>query len=76
MKESLINRISKLEKIVKENDSFKDWSVDSLKNTLDEVDDLLTEAVATADDMNDSSTSRDLERALLIVRRVIDKFED
>lgn len=76
MKESIERRISKLEKLVKENSNFKEWSAGNLTEILDEVDDLLTDAVATADDMGDSATSRDLERALLIVRKVASKFDD
>lgn len=76
MKESLSSRINKLEKLVKENDNFRDWSVNNLKDTLDEVDDLLVDAIATADDMNDIRTSRDLESALSTIRRVINKLGD
>lgn len=76
MKESLSSRVNKLEKLVKENDSFRDWSANNLKETLNEVDDLLTDAVATADDMDDARTSRDLENALSIIRRVVSRLGD
>lgn len=76
MKESLSNRVNKLEKLVKENDSFRDWSANNLKETLIEVDDLLTDAIATADDMDDARTSRDLENALSIIRRVVSRLGD
>lgn len=74
MKESLSSRINKLEKLIKENDSFRDWSANNLKETLDEVDDLLVDAIASADDMGDMRTTRDLESALSTIRRVINKF--
>lgn len=76
MKESLSNRVNKLEKLVKESVSFRDWSASNLKETLDEVDDLLTDAIATADDMDDARTSRDLENALSIIHRVINRLGD
>lgn len=76
MKESLSNRINKLEKLIKENDSFRDWSANNLKETLVEVDDLLTDAIATADDMGDVRASRDLENALSIIHKVINRLGD
>lgn len=76
IKNLLESRINKLEKLVKENDNFKEWSAENLAKILDEVDDLLTDAVTTADDMGDLKTSHELERALSIVRRVIHRFED
>lgn len=75
MKESLSSRVNKLEKLVKENSSFRDWSANNLKETLDEVDDLLTDAIATADDMNDARSSRDLENALSIIHKVINRLD-
>lgn len=61
-KQKLNDRISKLEKLLKNESGYRKFAVDSIQSDLDEMDDLISNLAANVDDVDDPRLSTAFER--------------
>lgn len=61
-KQTLNGRISKLEKLLKNESGYRKFAIDSIQSDLDEMDDLIGDLAANVDDVDDPRLSTAFER--------------